>query len=98
MANVRAVVADMQVVRKPTFSEVVSKNKNKSTSKQLQVNLPSIEEKLNADNKLREETVIIGNSLIKDVTSRDGLTTIVSVFGAGTKELRKKYKECYQKM
>ena len=86
----------MQVIRKPTFCGVVSKNNSKSTFEQLRVNLPPIEEKLNADDKLSEETVIIGNSLIKDVTSIDGLTKIVSVSGAPVhKMLRKKNNGCY---
>ena len=54
----------------------------------LRVNLSPVEENIFADDKLSEEIVFIGNSLIKD--GRDGMTKIFSVSGAGIQEVEKK--------
>ena len=67
----------------------ISKINNITFTEQIRVNLPPVEEKYYADDKLSEKIVIIGNSLIKEVNSRDGLAKIVSVSGAGIQELEK---------
>ena len=51
--------------------------------------MPSVEDKIYADDKLSEEIVIIGNSSMKDLNSGDDLTKIVSEPGAGIQEVEK---------
>ena len=91
LKDIRIALIDLQCVSNKSDT-------NNITTEQLRVNLSPVKQKNYAVDKLSEKILIIGNSFIKNVSSRDGLTKIVSVSDAGIQKVKKELQGYYQKM